>query len=99
MLTITGKCLGTKSETVNGPNGSFVSTEIGLTTGDGFDLNVERIRVGRDFPTASLPKDGDTVTLRVVVSAYATRNGAGYRLTALDRVHQGARVAPVANAS
>lgn len=92
MLTLTGKCLGTKSETVQGPNGSFVSTEIAVQTGDGFDLHVDKIRVGRDFAPADLPKDGENVVLRVFVSAYATRNGAGYRLTAESRVH-GSRIA------
>lgn len=96
MLQITGKCLDVTSETVNGPSGSFVSTTIALLVGK---ASVERVRVGRDFLPSDLPKEGEDVTLHVVVSAYAGRNGAGYRLTALSRVKGGARIAPLASAS
>ena len=99
MLQLTGKCLGVDSETVQGPSGSFVSTTITLISGTGTQSRIEQVRVGRDFPTSQLPKEGESVALEVVVSAYAGRNGAGYRLTALSRVASGARVAPVANAS
>lgn len=95
MLTISGKVLEVKSETVNGPTGSFVSTTISLLSGKS---DVQHVRVGRDYPAARVPKEGeDGVTLEVAVSAYATRNGAGYRLTALDRVEasHGQRVAAV----
>lgn len=92
MLRITGDCLDVTSETVNGPSGSFVSTTIHLLSG----LQVERVRVGRDFLPADLPKAGDkNVDLAVVVSAYAGRNGAGYRLTALERIKPGVRAAAV----
>lgn len=91
-LVITGDCLDVTSETVNGPSGSFISTTIHLLIG----VRTEAVRVGRDFPPADLPKkDEKNVGLGVVVSAYAGRNGAGYRLTAVERVRQGARVAAV----
>lgn len=83
MLQLTGKVLDVITETVNGPNGSFVSTTIHLLTG----LQTEAVRTGRDFPPADVPKKDEDVTLEVVVGAYAGRNGAGYRLTALRRVH------------
>jgi hypothetical protein len=83
MLQITGKTLDVTTETVHPPGGSsFESTTISLLAGK---ASVERVRVGRDFEGV-LPKEGEEVTLSVVVSAYASRNGAGYRLTALGRV-------------
>lgn len=87
-LQITGDVLDVTDETVNGPKGSFISTEIHLMTGEGASTEVQHIRVGRDFPTSDRPKKGDKgVKLNVVVSAYAGRNGPGYRLTALSREH------------
>lgn len=93
MLQLTGKCLGTKREVIQGPSGPFESVTIRLQQGEGFDLSVHDVRPARDFPNADLPRDGETVTLNVVVSTYATKQGSGYRLTALSREHKGARVA------
>lgn len=96
MLTITGDVLDVTDETVEGPRGSFISTEIHLMTGEGKDANVQHIRTGRDFAAQDRPKKGDKVTLNVVVSVWSGKNGAGYRLTALSRVHAaGARVSAV----
>lgn len=91
MLQLTGKVLGVTSETREGPTGSFISQDIHLL--DGLDKTV--VRVGRDFPQSSLPKEGDTVTLDVVASAFARRSGgAGLQLTALAiSARPGARVA------
>jgi len=90
MLQITGKTLDVSTETVT-PNGGqpFESTTISLLTGK---ADIAKVRVARDFQGA-LPKDGDQVTLDVVVSAFATRAGAGYRLTALARVGASAPLA------
>lgn len=93
MLTITGKVLEVTSENVNGPSGSFTSTTFHILSGK---ANVQQVRAGRDLPPADFPREGEDVTLEVVVGAYAGRNGAGYRLTALSRVKgTGARVAAV----
>lgn len=85
MLNITGKALDVRSEIVNPPNGgsAFESVTISLLCGK---ADVEHVRVGRDFAKSDLPKEGEDCTLAVVVAAYATRNGAGYRLTAVERV-------------
>lgn len=95
MLTITGDVLDVTQETVNGERGSFVSTKVHLMCGEGADASVQHINVGKDFPTTALPKKGDkAVSLSVVVGVWSGRNGAGYRLTALDRVHTaGQRIA------
>lgn len=82
MLQLTGKCLGVTSEQVNGPSGSFTSTTIHVLSG----LDSTKVRVGRDFPPAELPREGEDVALLVVVSAYSGRNGAGVQMTALSRV-------------
>lgn len=80
-LVITGKVLDVSTETVQGgPNGSFQSTTISVLSGK---ARLEPVRVGRDFPLANLPKEGDETALEVVVSAYSAKGGAGYRLTAL----------------
>lgn len=90
MLLISGDVLDVVSETVQGPNGSFISTTIHLLAG----LNVERIRPSRDFPVSDVPKKGEKgVTLEVGVSVFNTRSGPAYNLTALSRVREGARVA------
>lgn len=91
MLRITGKVLEVSTEIVSPANSqSFESVTIALLTGK---AAVERVRVGRDFQASDMPREGEDVTLNVVVSAYAGRNGAGYRLTALGRERVGARVA------
>lgn len=82
MLTITGEVLDVTSETIQGPSGSFVATRIHLLAG----LRVEEVRVGRDFLPSHLPAKGDHVALVVVASAFKTRQGAGYSLTATSRV-------------
>jgi hypothetical protein len=92
MLRITGKTTEVTTEVVNVPGKpSFESTTIYVLTGKS---KIEAVRVGRDF-SGLLPKEDEPVELVVVVSAYATRTGAGYRLTALERVAApaGARVA------
>ena len=93
MLRITGKTLDVTTEQVQlAGRDPFTSTTISLLVGK---AQVEHVRVGRDYQGA-LPKEGEEVTLHVVVSAYATRSGAGYRLTALGR--EGARpVSAVSN--
>jgi hypothetical protein len=89
MLRIKGTVLDVTSETIQGPTGSFISTTVHMLSG----LNVERVRVGRDFPANSTPKKGDEVELEVVIQAYAGKNGAGYRLTALNRVYADSKAA------
>lgn len=83
MLQISGKVLDVTSETVGSPGNSFVSTTVSLLSGK---ARVEQVRLGRDFPTSQTPKEGDECTMAVFVSAYTTRNGAGYRLTATERI-------------
>jgi len=94
MLTISGQVLDVTSEWVkpNTPD-AFESITIYLLTGSGAHTKNEGVRVGRDFPKDRLAalKSGDRVTLGVFISAFATRNGAGYRLTA-DTVIDGAAV-------
>lgn len=85
MLQITGKTLDVTVEDINGPTGSFQSTTIHLLCGSGAESNVERVRVARDFPRNLLPKRDEDCTLNVVIAAFKTRDGAGYRLTALSR--------------
>jgi hypothetical protein len=94
-LTLTGKSLGVRREWVDGPSGRFESIDFGIQTGEGFDLKVEFVRPSRDFPVADFPKDGEDISLAVVVSPYSTRQGAGYRLIAMSRVRAGSRVASV----
>lgn len=86
MLHISGKVLLVEQETITGPSGSFVATTVHLLTGK---ATVERVRVGRDFPPSAVPSEGDEFAAHVVVSAFATRSGAGYRLTALEPAQAG----------
>lgn len=88
MLQITGNTLDVTVELIGEGRDSFESTTIHLLTGSGADSNVERVRVGRDFPKSALPGKDQKCTLNVVISAYSTRNGAGYRLTALSRADE-----------
>lgn len=93
MLQLHAKCLGVTSETVQGPTGSFVSTTIHALSG----MESMRVRVGRDFPPADLPKEGEEFALEVVVSAFKRKDGsAGSQVTALRRA-SGRRLAPAAN--
>jgi len=96
MLKIEGKSLGVSTEHIPTAQGGFTKTTIALMTGEGVNSKVEHIGLAKDF-AGELPKDGEHVVFHVVISAFATRNGAGYRLTALSRVQAaaGARVAAV----
>lgn len=82
MLKIAGKVLDVTSENVTTANGSFISTTIHLLAG----VVVYQVRTGRDFLPSDLPKRDENVELVVVVNAYRTKSGAGYNLTALNRV-------------
>lgn len=97
MLQLVGRVLGVVTETMNGASGPFTKTTIHVL--DGFQS--VPVTVGRDFPMADLPKEGEMVTLGVVVSAFARRTGgAGVQMTAIERVKPtGARVAAPAAAS
>ena len=92
MLRVQGKCLEVKTEQVNGPTGTFESTEFSVLTGKS---SVERVRAGRDLGATNYPREGEDVDLEVVVSAWAGKNGAGYRLTAIGRA-PAVRIAPPA---
>lgn len=76
---LSGTFVGLVEENRNGPDGSFVSREVGVQVGEGLNLRVERVRCGRDFPLAWLPKPGEPITLDVWVSSFRTRNGAGHQ--------------------
>jgi hypothetical protein len=77
MLTITGTCLDVTSEWIDGPTGRFESITFHLLSG----VKVYEVRPQRDFPRESFPKKDQRVSLEVNVSAYATKNGAGFRLS------------------
>ncbi|MCW2787154.1 MAG: phiB5 01 [Marmoricola sp.] len=90
MLQIQGKALDVSVEHVTPANmAAFDSTTVSVLTGK---AEIEKVRIAGSFDGA-LPKEGEEVTLNVVISAFATRGGAGYRLTALSRVQVGARPA------
>lgn len=97
MLTIKGKVLQVTTENVNGPSGPFTTQSIHFMYPTKFGPKVEAVRVSRDFAQADIPREGEEVELSVVVSTFTFKDGgAGYRLTALDRVKvAGARVAAV----
>lgn len=95
MLRLTGKCLEVTTDTITGgPNGSFISTTIHVMTTTPQGPRIEAVRTGAQFPPADLPRKDEDVELDVVVSAWAGKNGAAYRLTALARVKpSGSRIA------
>jgi len=81
MLQLTGEVRRVDTETVNGPTGSFESTTFHVLS----DVNVYRVRAARDFRAQDWPREGETVSLEISVSAYSGRNGAGVQMTALRR--------------
>jgi hypothetical protein len=97
MLRISGKSLGVTSEQVNGPSGQFTSTKIHVMVQTPQGPQIEAISVGRDYPPADLPREGEDVELAVAVRAFPLRaGGAAYSFTATSRVKaSGQRVAAV----
>ena len=82
MLQVTGTAVEVQQKTGGAPGQEFHYTEVAVLTGK---ASIERVRLGRDFKGAP-PVEGQQVTLGVVVKAYAGRNGAGYQLTAVERI-------------
>lgn len=81
MLLVTGRVLDVDSRIIGNPGQQFESITVSILTGK---ASIERVRLGRDFPTASMPRENDLVVYGVAVSAYAGKNGAGVSLTALS---------------
>lgn len=97
MLTLTGKYLGTNREMVTPKPGqtwsAFERVTVDVLVKGQSGNRVEACETMRDFPLASLPAEGQDVTLEVYVDAYNSR----YRLKAATLV--GARrLAPAQNA-
>ena len=82
MLRIEGKALEVSTREGEYDGRKFEVVTIAVMTGK---ADIERCELGRDFD-GPVPVEGQDVVLEVVVSAFARRNGAGYRLTALHNV-------------
>lgn len=89
MLQITGNWLGVSTETIKPKEGqswsAFEKTTISLMVeGPGGRPRVEEIEVGRDVEASALSKfeRDDECTLGVQITAFNTRYGGDYRLTA-----------------
>jgi hypothetical protein len=96
MLQIIGKCVDVSTERREPPPGAswsaFDSTKIHLLAGEGRQTRVYDVEVGQQFPADAMPSAGeDDVRLNVTVSGFNTKNGGGYRLTAVSRQAVGLR--------
>jgi len=107
MLIIKGKVLDVTVETVNAkdsqyydPNkATFDATTIHLLVGKGARTRNQQVGTAKDFPARDLPKPDDQVELEVLVSAFNSKAGGGYRLTAVERLDKGLRVASPVSAT
>lgn len=94
-LVLSGKTLGVETEIVSPRAGgkqfaAFQRTTIHLLDG----IRVHQVEVQQDFPTSDLPKADEVVHLDCTVSAFATRTGAGYRLSTSGRAKVAAAPVP-----
>jgi len=83
MLQVVGKVLDVSTETVNANGNSFESITVSVMTGK---ADIEKVRIGRDYPTMRMPREGDEWAANVVVSAFSRKDGAGFRVTAISEV-------------
>lgn len=91
MLTITGKNLGVSSQRVTPREGqtfeAFEKTICSLlVVSHGGAPRIEEVELGRDFQGADLlgGAEGEEVTLRIGMTTFRTRAGAGHRFTAYE---------------
>lgn len=92
-LRISGRNMGVRRERVEPPEGATwsafdrVTLDL-LTVGEGNRPIVEGVELGKDFPVSALPPEGSDVEVAVYCTAFNTRGGGRYRLTATALVSE-----------